>query len=181
MKKSGELKERCSDVKSCRWSRRQQGIQIGFLVMPKRGTGMSGILITFHEVIRVFRTWMGGDELPLGGGFCRFRSKPRCQIFFQNGVIFRAPANRPFFGFPMPFPVKLPVLSGIAENLRQSGVKFRLRKILQSKNLLKHFRRKIQFVDMNLKNHRKTRRNFRHSVIRRPPPPAARFGDRGTH
>lgn len=122
---------------------------------------MSGILITFHEVIRVFRTWMGGDELPLGGGFCRFRSKPRCQIFFQNGVIFRAPANRPFFGFPMPFPVKLPVLSGIAENLRQSGVKFRLRKILQSKNLLKHFRRKIQFVDMNLKNHRKTRRTVR--------------------
>lgn len=139
------------------WNNFSKGMQIGVMIAAKGWCGKTGKFICPNEVIGIFRARMSSDEIPSCGTFRRFQSKPCRKMVLQVNVIFHAPAKCPFIGPFMPSPLEASIFLSVIKNLLNTGVKIRLRKILQSKNLLEYFRRKIQFVNVNLKNHGKTR------------------------
>ena len=122
------------------WNNFSKGMQIGVMITAKGWSGKTGKFICPNEVIGIFRARMGSDEIPSCGTFRRFLPKPCRKMFLQIFVIFPAPAKCPFIGLFMPSPLEASIFLSVIKNFLNTGVKFRLRKILQCKNLMEYFR-----------------------------------------
>lgn len=66
------------------WKSFSKGMQIGVMIAAKRWCGKTGKFICPNEVIGIFRTRMGSDEIPSCGTFRRFLPKPECKMLLLN-------------------------------------------------------------------------------------------------
>lgn len=57
------------------------------MILSERWGGETRKFICSDEVVRIFRAWMGGNEIPAGGGSGGFRAKPGSKMLLQIFVI----------------------------------------------------------------------------------------------
>lgn len=65
------------------------------MILSERWGGETRKFIVFQKIVRIFRAWMGGDEIPSGGGSSGFQFEARCKMFLQVNIVFRSPLDAP--------------------------------------------------------------------------------------
>ena len=65
------------------------------MILSERWSGETRKLIVFQKIVRIFRAWMGGDEIPAGSGPGGFQFETCREMFLQVSIVFRSPLDAP--------------------------------------------------------------------------------------
>ena len=86
------------------------------MILSDRWSREARKLIVFQKIVRIFRAWMGGNEIPACGGSGGFQFEARYKMLLQIFVILPAPVDRAFMSLAMASGVKRLKLFGILKD-----------------------------------------------------------------